>query len=104
MIVYDQYAPRRASSRRRVPMYYHSPHWFVHFLSDPFFFFLMIRRPPRSTLFPYTTLFRSYMFYCADIISEPPGTRSGRPGVLPAFEPWGRRGADARRKIGRAHV
>src|SRR5690554_7735612 len=28
----------------------------VHFA---FFFFLMIRRPPRSTLFPYTTLFRS---------------------------------------------
>src|SRR3712207_7085445 len=28
-----------------------------HFLY--FFFFLMIRRPPRSTLFPYTTLFRS---------------------------------------------
>src|SRR3989454_8493391 len=26
-----------------------------------FFFFLMIRRPPRSTLFPYTTLFRSEM-------------------------------------------
>src|SRR2546429_7946428 len=25
-----------------------------------FFFFLMIRRPPRSTLFPYTTLFRSH--------------------------------------------
>src|SRR2546428_6990508 len=25
----------------------------------PHFFFLMIRRPPRSTLFPYTTLFRS---------------------------------------------
>src|SRR5688572_32305573 len=24
------------------------------------FFFLMIRRPPRSTLFPYTTLFRSF--------------------------------------------
>src|SRR5207302_9648515 len=39
----------------------------VHSLSPPpfrpfvflFFFFLMIRRPPRSTLFPYTTLFRS---------------------------------------------
>src|SRR5258707_13888731 len=30
-----------------------SPHVFR------FFFFLMIRRPPRSTLFPYTTLFRS---------------------------------------------
>src|SRR6266480_1994431 len=27
---------------------------------DVFFFFLMIRRPPRSTLFPYTTLFRSH--------------------------------------------
>src|SRR5258707_6106454 len=29
------------------------------FLFAVFFFFLMIRRPPRSTLFPYTTLFRS---------------------------------------------
>src|SRR3712207_7197474 len=28
-------------------------------LISVFFFFLMIRRPPRSTLFPYTTLFRS---------------------------------------------
>src|SRR5256885_16388522 len=28
--------------------------------SFTFFFFLMIRRPPRSTLFPYTTLFRSH--------------------------------------------
>src|SRR5256885_12609981 len=28
-------------------------------MPDLFFFFLMIRRPPRSTLFPYTTLFRS---------------------------------------------
>src|SRR6185295_20214031 len=27
--------------------------------SHPLFFFLMIPRPPRSTLFPYTTLFRS---------------------------------------------
>src|SRR5258706_8703666 len=29
------------------------------YLNYIFFFFLMIRRPPRSTLFPYTTLFRS---------------------------------------------
>src|SRR5256885_12135080 len=29
-------------------------------LHNLFFFFLMIRRPPRSTLFPYTTLFRSF--------------------------------------------
>src|SRR3712207_7984598 len=27
------------------------------------FFFLMIRRPPRSTLFPYTTLFRSFLYH-----------------------------------------
>src|SRR5947209_12658067 len=32
---------------------------FVYFSLFVFFFFLMIRRPPRSTLFPYTTLFRS---------------------------------------------
>src|SRR5256885_3107881 len=30
-----------------------------------FFFFLMIRRPPRSTLFPYTTLFRSRTLHLA---------------------------------------
>ena len=30
-----------------------------------FLFFLMIRRPPRSTLFPYTTLFRSGIFFCS---------------------------------------
>src|SRR5688572_33213413 len=39
-------------------------HFLVLFMSSVFshiffFFFLMIRRPPRSTLFPYTTLFRS---------------------------------------------
>src|SRR6266704_5395070 len=33
---------------------------FLSFLFFLFFFFLMIRRPPRSTLFPYTTLFRSH--------------------------------------------
>src|SRR5260221_4553135 len=34
------------------------PYWHL-------FFFLMIRRPPRSTLFPYTTLFRSHRSRCA---------------------------------------
>src|SRR5256885_8375495 len=34
----------------------------VHLHCSLFFFFLMIRRPPRSTLFPYTTLFRSGNF------------------------------------------
>src|SRR5258708_35379147 len=48
---------------------FHYCHFFIvhapilHLL---FFFFLMIRRPPRSTLFPYTTLFRSRRV-------EPPG-------------------------------
>src|SRR5438309_11665733 len=37
--------------------YYSSHRLFIH--STLLFFFLMIRRPPRSTLFPYTTLFRS---------------------------------------------
>src|SRR3712207_3230924 len=37
------------------------------------FFFLMIRRPPRSTLFPYTTLFRSrplYAFFLIEVASR----------------------------------
>src|SRR3712207_7304540 len=34
------------------------------------FFFLMIRRPPRSTLFPYTTLFRSHAGGAADPVVE----------------------------------
>src|SRR2546426_8579834 len=33
------------------------------------FFFLMIRRPPRSTLFPYTTLFRSRRFPLKRIVN-----------------------------------
>src|SRR6266853_4507999 len=41
---------------------------FLYFI---FFFFLMIRRPPRSTLFPYTTLFRSAGPGCQPPRSEP---------------------------------
>src|SRR5215469_17129746 len=41
------------------------------------FFFLMIRRPPRSTLFPYTTLFRSAAR------TWRPAPRSGSPPRLP---------------------
>src|SRR5690348_17443843 len=40
-----------------------------------FFFFLMIRRPPRSTLFPYTTLFRSR----AAALPAAPGTTRRAP-------------------------
>src|SRR5260221_13096974 len=38
-------------------------------------FFLMIRRPPRSTLFPYTTLFRSLIFGWRDPEVKPADTR-----------------------------
>src|SRR2546422_4194776 len=37
-----------------------------------FFFFLMIRRPPRSTLFPYTTLFRSVDYQVEVTLDKPP--------------------------------
>src|SRR3712207_9416355 len=51
------------------------------------FFFLMIRRPPRSTLFPYTTLFRS--------AAEPgrrrrPALLAARPASRPLLLPQGR--------------
>src|SRR5437762_12402808 len=39
--------------------------YFSFFLS---FFFLMIRRPPRSTLFPYTTLFRSLEVHARHLV------------------------------------
>src|SRR2546430_15487184 len=46
-----------------------------------FFFFLMIRRPPRSTLFPYTTLFRSVNDSAAliegDVVGENAGHLNG---------------------------
>src|SRR5256885_12606145 len=45
-----------------------------------FFFFLMIRRPPRSTLFPYTTLFRSGMEI---------GRHVAGLGLAPAHQPVG---------------
>src|SRR2546430_13054612 len=41
-----------------------------------FFFFLMIRRPPRSTLFPYTTLFRSATGVRAEAHGAPGPSRS----------------------------
>src|SRR3712207_7588515 len=63
------------------------------------FFFLMIRRPPRSTLFPYTTLFRSLV---AGRLLRPPVERLLRHARVAAEHPPGpgrqraRRGAPAR--------
>src|SRR5258708_25050411 len=39
-------------------------------MSSSLFFFLMIRRPPRSTLFPYTTLFRSRWRLRIDVLKR----------------------------------
>src|SRR5258707_5641620 len=47
-----------------------------------FFFFLMIRRPPRSTLFPYTTLFRSRCEPAPRELVAP-----GRPGARVLLDP-----------------
>src|SRR5260221_253370 len=47
-----------------------------------FFFFLMIRRPPRSTLFPYTTLFRSSESKRQRIL------HGGKRFLLPLFSLW----------------
>src|SRR3712207_6910954 len=44
---------------------------------NPYIFFLMIRRPPRSTLFPYTTLFRSQQITPDDM--SRPAVASGTP-------------------------
>src|SRR5688572_32349285 len=50
------------------------------------FFFLMIRRPPRSTLFPYTTLFRSGKTACTSGSAHPLGRRvKRRPGCRPGY-------------------
>src|SRR3712207_8826282 len=57
------------------------------------FFFLMIRRPPRSTLFPYTTLFRSP---CPQGAGG--GATAGDPAARPAPHP--RHPAAARRRAG----
>src|SRR3712207_9180318 len=46
-----------------------------------FFFFLMIRRPPRSTLFPYTTLFRSVAGDCLPCTAGEDRTVQGPYGV-----------------------
>src|SRR3712207_7895709 len=74
------------------------------------FFFLMIRRPPRSTLFPYTTLFRSDVAVDDGGREDPRGGRAlarhepvraqrgpGPPGGLPRPDGTGV-------EIGRAHV
>src|SRR2546425_8118719 len=63
-----------------------------------FFFFLMIRRPPRSTLFPYTTLFRSGP--ARQLVAQ--RVRAGREGAIPT--PRDPRGGDVGNQAGSAAV
>src|SRR3712207_9547343 len=63
-------------------------------------FFLMVRRPPRSTLFPYTTLFRSLLaLFGAPVTHENDPERAVRAGldIVAAVE---RFGVDVRRDYG----
>src|SRR5690606_41329600 len=62
-----------------------------------FLFFLMIRRPPRSTLFPYTTLFRSG--------DDARGAAHGVDGLTLRFSGWAPLGADRKStRLNSSHV
>src|SRR5579862_1111356 len=70
-ISYAVFCLKKKNDLRQCANYHHGP--FLCALTHDgrhavnfFFFFLMIRRPPRSTLFPYTTLFRSDLKKKAD--------------------------------------
>src|SRR5947199_5502357 len=52
------------------------------------FFFLLLRRPPRCTLFPYTTLFRSPRRSPASVRCASPGCRSAGWSCSPASAAW----------------
>src|SRR2546426_7729416 len=58
-------------------------------LSTVSFFFLMMRRPPRSTLFPYTTLFRSSVSTCASVSAS---RSAGPASVSKSAWTWGSAG------------
>src|SRR5690554_8223049 len=70
-----------------------------HYSAFFVFFFLLIRQPPRSTLFPYTTLFRSVV-----LISLQNGVEAFDAGIARAGELYGEfgRATDAAREYARA--
>ena len=53
--------------------------WYIYCLCVCVFFFFMIRRPPRATLFPYPTLFRSGQANCPQPHSRTPQHRPAPP-------------------------
>src|SRR2546422_5814345 len=56
-----------------------------------YFFFLMIRRPPRSTLFPYTTLFRSHTATASAEASRTSGSPGGNRKSQTGTTSWSRK-------------
>src|SRR6266536_2990566 len=65
-------------------MYYDNH--FIKLILINFFFFLMIRRPPRSTLFPYTTLFRSPARQPSAVDTVAGAVNVATPGALKAHQ------------------
>src|SRR5207249_11642411 len=68
------------------------------------FFFLMIRRPPRSTLFPYTTLFRSCVGAAAGTAKEVRLHRGARGRGRPSAARAQRRGDRKSTRLNSSHV
>src|SRR5262245_65454288 len=61
-----------------VPLWFIIPSPVPSDVFSSFFLFLMIRRPPRSTLFPYTTLFRSAGGVSGNLVSIADRSRTDR--------------------------
>src|SRR5712664_4987125 len=75
----------------------------IYFFVFCVFFFLMIRRPPRSTLFPYTTLFRSRWRargYCLARDGRAAGPAPTHPGASATAHSHRRRGRGTARRGG----
>src|SRR5690554_8034051 len=72
----------------------------ITLISSFIFFFLMLRLPPRSTLFPYTTLFRSKLLDLVGLggksaADKGKDTRDYLAAAFPELNAWERAGADA---------
>src|SRR2546422_9057125 len=74
---------------------------FVLFACNSFFFFLRIRPPPNSPLFPYPTLFRSRS--CPPAAPGPGGIQQARDGPLSAARAHPRGHGAIRRRVPRIH-
>src|SRR5437762_12911593 len=79
----------------------HSDNITIKLLPAPFLFFLITPQPPRSTLFPYTTLFRSDI---KPVEAYPRQADPPRQQLYKDAETRGHRLLSAGKEIGRAHV